>query len=120
MSKPLPMLIVGASLAGLALARPVEASLECPDIRIVQQRANPDLINQTMQPDNKHGLEDGIVVRSKAGDLVMIAAEMFEDPMWVKMRIGVWRSQDGYNWTRRRTLRESSGNTDGTDPLPCA
>ena len=106
----------GALLAGLALARLAEASLECPDIRIVQQRANPDLINQTMQPDNKHGLEDGIVVRSKAGDLVMIAAEMFEDPMWVKMRIGVWRSHDGYSWTRRRTLRESSGNTDGTDP----
>ena len=86
----------------------------CPVVRVVHQSPH-DLINRTIQPDNKYGLEDGIVVRAESGDLVMIGAEMFSDPKWVKMRLGVWRSQNGMIWQRRRTLRESSGLTDGTD-----
>jgi len=31
------------------------------------------------------------------------------------MRLGVWKSKDGWNWQRQRTLRKSSANFDGSD-----
>ena len=51
-------------------------------------------IYSSMAPDNKYGLEDGIVVRRKDGCFSMISAEMYSDPKGVNMRLGIWRSTD--------------------------
>ena len=69
-----------------------------------------------LQINTEIGIEDGIVVRLSNGSLMMLGAEMYSAPNWVKMRLGSWRSEDGYKWWRHHTLRESSGNTNGTDP----
>ena len=107
---------LGASFAAGGSWSTAPVADRCPDVRVVYQAASPDLVNQSNAPDNKYGLEDGRVVRTKSGDFVMVSAEMYADPRWVAMRLGVWRSADGYAWTRQRTLRQSSGTTDGTDP----
>jgi hypothetical protein len=39
------------------------------------------------------GLEDGIVVRRQDGSFQMIAAEMYAQPVWVAMRLGIWQSE---------------------------
>lgn len=56
----------------------------CPIFRVVYQPGEP-LINASLAADNKHGIEDGIVVRAASGELFMIGAEMWEDPKWVSM-----------------------------------
>jgi len=65
--------------------------------------------------DNKYGFEDGIVVRRNDGTFSMISAEMYADIKWVAMRLGIWKSQDGYKWTKQRSIRISSANFDGSD-----
>ena len=66
--------------------------------------------------DNRFGFEDGHLVRSATtGALYFVVAEMHDAPKWVAMRLGLWRSTDS-GWTRLRTLRQSSGATDGDDP----
>ena len=73
-------------------------------------------INASLDASNKFGLEDGIVVRRADGGFQLIAAEMYDDPLWVRMRLGVWTSPDAVHWKKVRTVRQSSGNFDGTDP----
>jgi hypothetical protein len=70
--------------------------------------------------DIKYGIEGGTVVKSKEdGRYHLFTAEMQGDPFWVKMRIGYWVSS-GPNqrdsFVRVRTLFESSGNFNGSDP----
>ncbi len=56
------------------------------------------------------------MVRRQDGALQMIAAEMYDDPFWVAMRLGVYRSADGLQWSRQHALRQSSAdNRDGSD-----
>lgn len=64
--------------------------------------------------DIKHGLEGGSVIRV---DNVyhLFTSEQYNDPKWVKMRLGHWTSADGENWIRAATLYESSGDYTGTD-----
>lgn len=90
------------------------SAASCPTFRVIHQ---PDfsLINASVAPDNKYGIEDGIVVRTSGGALYMIGSEMYADPKWVNMRLGIWRSEDGYKWARQRSLRQSSGVANGTD-----
>jgi hypothetical protein len=102
----------------MAAALTAVATMACPQLRVVYQSNSPDLINQSSKgsADNKYGLEDGVVVRTQNGSFFMVSAEMHADPKWVAMRLGVWKSADGYSWSRHLTLRQSSGTTDGTDP----
>ena len=119
----------------------VAAVSSCPTLRVIYAPTGPDLINATAQQDNVHGIEDGIVVRAASGFYMIVCAaaeleplslipliarlrptlcaqgaEMYGDPKWVKMRLGVWRSKDGvHDWTRQRTLRNSSAIYNGTD-----
>lgn len=46
----------------------------------------------------------------------MIGAEMYGDPKWNRMRLGVWGSTDGMKWTKQRTLRQSSADLTGILP----
>lgn len=93
----------------------VAAAARCPVVTVVYQ-APYSQVNASLAPDNVFGVEDGVVVRRADGGFQMIAAEMYDSPKWVKMRLGVWSSRDGMSWRRVRTLRNSSANFDGTDP----
>jgi hypothetical protein len=89
----------------------------CPQAQIAWQ-ASTLMINKTSKGalDNIYGLEDGIVIRREDKSLMMIASEMYGNPKWVKMRLGVWQAPylDPLNWTRVRSLRVSDGSLDGS------
>jgi len=83
---------------------------------LVTQHPDPVLTIRTpgAQP-NKYGFEGGRVV--KVGrTYYLFTSEMFDDPIWVKMRLAYWRSDDRLHWTRVATLYESSGEFAGKDP----
>ena len=101
--------------AAAACASLLLACAACPTPRLVWAPHNAS-INASSDATNKHGLEDGIVVRRRDGTFSMIAASMYGDPIWVRMRLDVWHSQDALNWTKGRSLRASSANFDGSDP----
>lgn len=63
----------------------------------------------------KYGFEGGRVVKVN-GTYHLFTSELYQDPIWVKMRFGYWASQDKVNWTRVNTVRESSGEYTGKDP----
>jgi hypothetical protein len=64
-------------------------------------------------------LEDGIVVRRADGGFSMLSAEPYASPYAVAMQLGMYTSPDGVAWTRKRTLRVSTGEL-GTDDLHAA
>jgi len=87
--------------------------IACPNVTVVYTPSHSQ-INASSDVSNRHGVEDGIVVRRADGGFTMICAEMYSDPKWVAMRLGVWFSRDAMTWTKVRTLRNSSANFDGT------
>lgn len=101
------------SLLLLLRAAPAPGA-RCPRATLVYQPPYPQ-INASMDASNHHGIEDGIVVRRRDGSFLLVGAEMYGDPVWVAMRLGVWASIDGLAWRKIRTLRQSSANFDGTD-----
>ena len=42
-------------------------------------------------------------------------AEMIDNPIWTKMKLGYWLSSDSINWTRKATLKKGTGNFTGKD-----
>ena len=101
-----------ATLALLALHGGSGAPLCSPPT--VAWMPGHSLINASTAPGNAHGLEDGLVVRRADGALTMIAAAMYGDPLWVRMRLDVFGSADGTAWQFRRSLRVSDANFDGS------
>ncbi len=87
-----------------------------PELVLVAQQEAPVLTNRS--PDaagNKYGFEGGRVV--KLGNTYhLFTSEMVADPIWVKMQLGYWRSDDRLHWHRVRTLFRSSGEFEGKDP----
>lgn len=65
--------------------------------------------------DNKFGFEGGSVVKVE-GTYHLFTSEMVENPMWVKMRLARWVSDDKVTWKRADTIRTSSGDFTGNDP----
>ena len=65
--------------------------------------------------DIKYGFEGGRVVKVN-GTYHLFTSEMYQSPVWVKMRLGYWVSRDKMNWKRVGTIRESSGDFTGKDP----
>lgn len=87
-----------------------------PALRLVQQR--PDPVITVRHPDaagNEYGFEGGRAVKV-GGTYQLFTSEMVGDPMWVKMKLARWTSQDGLRWKRAGTLYESSGDYTGKDP----
>ena len=78
----------------------------------------PDAVIKQGDPGsegNKFGIEGGSVV--KVGQSYhLIVSEIVDDPRAVKMKIGHWKSDDGFHWQRQSTLYESTGDFTGTDP----
>jgi len=87
-----------------------------PRLVLVEQHPQPVLTLRTPGAEgNKYGFEGGRVV--KVGRTYhLFTSEMIADPIWVKMRLAHWRSDDRLRWTRVSTLFESSGDFTGTDP----
>ena len=57
--------------------------------------------------DNKHGFEDGSVVRTADNVTHMFVSELFGDPLWIRMRLGHWQTADragATGWHRTGTL----------------
>jgi hypothetical protein len=87
-----------------------------PRLVLVEQHPEPVLTVRSPGADgNKYGFEGGRVV--KIGRTYhLFTSEMIGDPIWVKMRLAHWRSDDRLHWTRVATLFDSSGEFDGKDP----
>jgi len=98
-------------LALLPMLIPVET-------RLVLVKAHPEPVITTRSrgaEGNKYGFEGGRVV--KIGRTYhLFTSEMIGDPVWVRMRLAHWRSDDRLHWTRVSTLYESSGEFEGKDP----
>jgi hypothetical protein len=62
--------------------------------------------------DIKYGFEGGCVVKVN-NTYHMITSEMAGDPVWVKMRTGHWKSEDGLAWIRVGSIRESDADFTG-------
>jgi hypothetical protein len=101
------------------------AETAAPRLVLVEQHPVPVITTRTPGADgNKYGFEGGRVV--KVGRTYhLFTSEMIADPIWVKMRLAHWRSDDRLRWTRVSTLFESSGEFAGKDarasfwsPLP--
>ena len=105
---PLLLVVIASSII-------VAASSTCPTVTLVFTPTFSQ-INSTTDTSNRYGVEDGIVVRRADGGFSMICAEMYADPKWVSMRLGVYTSVDALTWTKARTLRNSTRNFDGTSP----
>mgnify|MGYP001126450399 FL=1 len=91
------------SKKSLHLSRRIEV-LACEDT--ILRRGSPDT------EDIKYGFEGGRVV--KIGNTYhMITSEMVGDPYCVRMRTGYWTSENGTDWRRRATIRESDADFTG-------
>jgi len=87
-----------------------------PRLVLVEQHATPVITTRTPGArGNKYGFEGGRVVRVR-DTYHLFTSEMAGDPIWVKMRLAYWRSDDRLHWTRVSTLFESSGEFAGADP----
>ena len=87
-----------------------------PILRPVFQSPAP--VITVRHPDaagNKFGFEGGSVVKV-GGTYHLFTSEMVDDPMWVKMRLAHWVSDDKSTWKRAATIRTSSGDFTGKDP----
>ena len=91
------------------------AASSCPAPTLVYL-SSPASIGNTSDATNKHGLEDGVVVRRADGGFTLLAAAMYGEPIWIRMRLDVFTSTDAFNWTKQRSLRTSSADFSGADP----
>ena len=71
-------------------------------------------INASHDKTNRYGLEDGMVVRRQDGGFTMITAAMYGDPFWIRMRLDLFKSSDGLQWVKSRSIRVSDANFNGT------
>jgi hypothetical protein len=88
------------------------------DPRLVLVRQHEAAVVTTRSPGAegiRFGFEGGRAVKV-GGRYHLFTSEMIDDPMWVKMRLGHWSSEDRIRWTRVATIRESSGEIEGKDP----
>jgi len=87
-----------------------------PRLVLVRQHPTPVITTRTTGAEGiRYGFEGGRAVKVD-GTYHLFTTEMVDDPMWVKTRFGHWTSRDRLAWTRAATVRESSGEFEGTDP----
>src|SRR3982750_2766946 len=99
---PIPLLF---GLAAVLLAAERLAFVEQHPVPVITTRSRG-------AEGNKYGFEGGRVV--KVGRTYhLFTSEMVGDPVWVRMRLAHWRSDDRVQWTRVSTLFESSGEFAG-------
>lgn len=83
---------------------------------LVSQERAPVITTRSPEAKGiKYGFEGGRVV--KVGSTYhLFTSEMVDDPIWVRMQFGHWKSPDGARWTRESTILKSSGEYEGKDP----
>lgn len=113
----LPSLARAGAASVLEKATPGHSALPAePRLELVSNSGSP--LITTRHPDaagNKYGFEGGRVL--KLGSTYhLFTSELVDDPIFVKMKLGYWRSGDGLDWNRISTIRESSGEFTGKDP----
>ena len=87
-----------------------------PRFALVAQYPTPVItVRSEGAAGNKYGFEGGRVLKLK-GIYHLFTSEMVGDPIWVKMKLAHWESQDRIHWKRVATLYESSGEYEGKDP----
>ena len=100
----------------LLLTSIAPAAQQAPRLTLVSQHPTPVITTRTPGADgNKYGFEGGRAVKVD-GTYHLFTSEMAGDPVWVRMRLAHWRSEDGLRWTRVSTVFESTGTFDGKDP----
>jgi hypothetical protein len=98
-------------LALLSIQPALPARLE-----LVEQHPAPVITTKSPGAEGiKYGFEGGRVVKV-GGVYHLFTSELAGDPVWVRMKLGHWRSGDTLNWTRVSTLFTSSGEFEGQDP----
>ena len=94
----------------------VVAVAQEPRLELISRDDHPVLtVDHPDAAGNRYGFEGGRVVKV-GSNYHLFTSEMVGDPIWVKMKLGYWRSGDGVNWKRISTLFESSGEFKGNDP----
>jgi hypothetical protein len=89
---------------------------QVPELVLVNQIPLPVLTTRSPgAEDNQYGFEGGRVVRV-GSTYHLFTSEMAGDPIWVRMRLAHWISEDGRIWERMSTLYESEGGFDGREP----
>lgn len=102
--------------ASLSLTLDAPPFYDGPTLSIVSQPSQPVLtLGDPGTAGNANGFEGGTVVQL-GGTYYLFTSEMIGNPMGVPMRLAIWTSPDGTNWTRATTLEQSSGTMNGTDP----
>ena len=87
-----------------------------PELTLINNYPEPVITNKSKgAEDIKYGYEGGTVVKVDE-NYHLFTSEMSGDPLWVKMRLGHWKSTDRIHWQRVSTIRESSGEFEGKDP----
>jgi hypothetical protein len=105
-----------AAIAALAVTRALASAPAEPALALVAQHPEPVLTTRSPGANgNKYGFEGGRVVKIGA-TYHLFTSEMIDDPIWVRMRLAHWRSDDRLHWTRVSMLYESSGEFEGRDP----
>src|SRR5687768_5451988 len=85
-------------------------------LALVEQHPTPVISTRSPGAEGiKYGFEGGRVVKVGAA-YHLFTSEMAGDPIWVRMKLGHWRSTDRVRWTRVATLFESSAEFAGKDP----
>ena len=104
------LLLILPSTSPLPLPSPQPA---CPSA-VVALAFPYSQINASHDKTNRYGLEDGMVVRRQDGGFTMITAAMYGDPFWIRMRLDLFKSSDGLQWVKSRSIRVSDANFNGT------
>ena len=99
-----------------ALENPAPPDAQRPRCVLLAQHPTPVItVRSEGAAGNKYGFEGGRVLKLH-GTYHLFTSEMTGDPIWVKMKLGHWESQDRIHWKRIATLYESSGEFQGKDP----
>jgi len=103
-------------LSARARANPAPPGRQRPRCVLLAQYPTPVITVQSEgAAGNKYGFEGGRVLKLR-GTYRLFTSEMTGDPVWVKMKLAHWESQDRIHWKRIATLYESSGEFQGKDP----
>lgn len=106
--------LVALSISGFVVSG--SPALRSPTLTLVRQHPTAVLTTRTSgAAGNRFGFEGGRVVKVD-GTYHLFTSEMMGDPIWVRMKLGYWTSQDRLTWTRVATIRESSAEFMGVDP----
>ena len=110
--------IYGMWLVVMLLSAETSASQNPPHLDLVHALPS-SLINSSSAgaSDLKYGFEGGMALH-ECGKWHLFMTEMWNDPHWISTRLAHWQSNasDAFSgWHRQATLKQGSGNTNGTD-----